>query len=102
MEKLDTTSQKLIVTLGIGGLIGILTGKGGLVIGFGAVALAANGLIKIFDEDLSTSVEGLMSLLGTAGLVGILVGGSKGLSVAEALVVSLALFGLNEYINGDQ
>ncbi len=101
-KELDTTSQILIVTLGIGGLIGILTGKGGLVLGFGAVVLAVNGLTKVFDEDLTTSVEGLMSLLGAAGLVGILVGGSKGLGVAGAIAgVSFALFGLNEYINGD-
>jgi hypothetical protein len=101
-KELDTTSQILIVTLGIGGLIGILTGKGGLVLGLGAVGLGVNGLTKIFDEDLTKSTEGLMSLLGAAGLVGILVGESKGISVAGAIAgVSLAFFGLNEYINGD-
>src|SRR5574344_781727 len=101
-KELDTTTQILITTLGIGGLIGLLTGKGGLVLGFGAVGFAVFGLTKIFDQDLTTSLEGLFALLGAAGLVGILVGGSKGMSVAGAIAgVSLALFGLNEYINGD-
>ncbi len=101
-QTLDSNTQMLMITLGAGGLLGLLTGKGGLVLGFGAVALAVNGLIKIFDEDLTKSTEGLISLLGSAGLVGILVGGSKGLSVAGAIAgVSFALFGLNEYINGD-
>lgn len=101
-KQLDTTTQILITTLGIGGLIGLLTGKGGLVLGFGAVGLGVLGLTKIFDKDLTTSLEGLFALLGAAGLVGILVGGSKGMSVAGAIAgVSLALFGLNEYINGD-
>jgi hypothetical protein len=101
-QTLDSNTQILMITLGAGGLLGLLTGKGGLVLGFGAIVLAVNGLTKIFDEDLTTSVEGLMSLLGAAGLVGILVGGSKGMSVAGAIAgVSLALFGLNEYINGD-
>lgn len=101
-KKLDTTTQILMITLGVGGLIGLLTGKGGLVLGFAAVGLGVYGLINIFDKDLTKSVEGLFQLLGAAGLVGILVGGSKGMSVAGAIAgVSLALFGLNEYINGD-
>jgi hypothetical protein len=101
-DELPPTIKTTLILLGVGGLLSLLIGPSGLVLGFGAVALAINGLIKIFDEDLTTSVEGLMSLLGSAGLVGILVGGSKGLSVAGAIAgVSFALFGLNEYINGD-
>lgn len=101
-KELDTTSQILIVTLGVGGLIGLLTGNGGLVLAFGAVGFGTLGLINIFDKDLTKSVEGLFQLLGAAGLVGVLVGGSKGISVAGAIAgVSFALFGLNEYINGD-
>lgn len=101
-RELDTTTQILMITLGVGGLIGLLTGKGGLVLAFGAVGLGTLGLINIFDKDLTKSVEGLFQLLGAAGLVGVLVGGSKGMSVAGAIAgVSFALFGLNEYINGD-
>lgn len=101
-KELDTTTQILMVTLGVGGLIGILTGKTGLVMGFGAVVLGIYGLKNVFDKDLTKSTQGLIALLGTAGLVGILIGGAKGMSVAGAIGgVSLALFGLNEYMNGD-
>ncbi len=101
-DELHPTIKTTLILLGVGGLLSLLIGPSGLVVGFGAVGLGVLGLTKIFDEDLTTSVEGLMYLLGAAGLVGILVGGSKGMSVAGAIAgVSFALFGLNEYINGD-
>jgi len=98
-DELGISISPIILLLGGAGLIGILTGKGGLVIGFGAVVLGIQGLIKIFDQDLTVSVEGLMLLLGAAGLIGILTG-NAGLAVAIG-AVSIALFGLNEMVNGD-
>ena len=98
-DELGISISPIVLLLGVGGLIGILTGKGGLVLGIGALVLGIQGLIKIFDEDLTASVEGLMLLLGSAGLIGILTG-KAGLALAIG-AVSTALFALNEIINGD-
>lgn len=98
-DELGISISPIVLLLGVGGLIGILTGKGGLVLGIGALVLGIQGLIKIFDEDLTVSVEGLMLLLGAAGLIGILTG-KAGLALAIG-AVSAALFALNEIINGD-
>lgn len=98
-DELGISISPIVLLLGVGGLIGILTGKGGLVLGIGALVLGIQGLIKIFDEDLTVSVEGLMLLLGASGLIGILTG-KAGLALAIG-AVSTALFALNEIINGD-
>lgn len=98
-DELGISISPIVLLLGVGGLIGILTGKNGLVLGIGALVLGIQGLIKIFDEDLTVSIEGLMLLLGAAGLIGILTG-KAGLALAIG-AVSTALFALNEIINGD-
>lgn len=89
-EELDPSIRNILTILGIGGLLGILTGKTGLFIAIGSVALGIDGLIRLFDNDLTNSVTGLIELLGVAGLVGILTG-NWGLAGAIAGVV-LALF----------
>lgn len=98
-DELEPSMKNVIKGLGIAGILGILTGKPGLILGISAVILGIDGLCKIFDKDLTTSVEGLIELLGMAGLIGILTG-DVGLAGAIAGVV-LALAGLNEMINGD-
>lgn len=89
-DDLDPSIQNIIKLLGIGGILGILTGKPGLIIGVSALILGIDGLCKIFDNDLTNSAIGLMELLGAAGLIGLLTG-NAGLTMAIASVV-LALF----------
>lgn len=98
-DELGLSIDPVILLLGGAGLIGILTGKGGLVGAIAVVVGSIDGLIKLFDEDLTTSVEGMFELLGVAGLIGILTGNG---SLAWAIgAVVLALEGLNLMINGD-
>lgn len=99
---LDEDVQTLIITLGIGGLVGILIGGGGVL---GAI-LAVIGIITAFNflltGDTGDAVVGFIILLGVAGLVGILIGGTTGWTVAGAITaVALILLAFNLLIDGD-
>ena len=104
-NELDETTQILIGTLGVGGLVGILIGgKTGLGV-FGAI-VAVCGVIEAFNllltGDTTDAVDAFIILLGVAGLVGILIGGTTGWTVAGAILgVAGILTGLNLLINGD-
>ena len=103
--ELDTSTQILIATLGVGGLIGILMGGEsalGVVGAIGAVVLALEGLNGLLSLDSADATNGFIYLLGAGGLVGILIGGTKGLTVFAAIeAVALILMGLNYLIDGD-
>ena len=104
-NELDTTTQALIITLGIGGLVGILIGgESGWTV-FGAI-VAVCGAIAAFDLLLSgettDAIDAFIILLGVAGLVGILIGGTTGWTVAGAIAaVAMILTSFNLLINGD-
>ena len=102
---LDETTQTLIITLGVGGLVALLIGgtEGWTV--FGAI-VAVCGAIEAFNllltGDTTDAVNGFIILLGVAGLVGILIGGTTGLTVAGAIAsVALILTAFNLLLNGD-
>lgn len=104
-NELDETTQILIATLGIGGLVGILIGGGSGWTVFGAI-VAVCGAIEAFNllltGDTTDAVDGFIILLGVAGLVGILIGGTTGWTVAGAIMgVAMILTGLVLLVNGD-
>lgn len=104
-NELDTTTQVLIITLGIGGLVGILIGgKSGWTV-FGAI-VAVVGAIEAFNlllsGDTTDAIDAFIILLGVAGLVGILIGGTTGWTVAGSIMaVAMILTSFNLLINGD-
>ena len=104
-NELDGTTQILIGTLGIGGLVGILIGgKTGLGI-LGAI-VAVCGAIEAFNllltGDTTDAVNAFIILLGVAGLVGILIGGATGVSVGGSIAaVAMILTSFNLLVNGD-
>ena len=104
-NELDETTQIIIETLGIGGLVGILIGgKTGLGV-FGAI-LAVCGTIEAFNllltGDTTDAVDAFIILLGVAGLVGILIGGTTGWTVGAAIMaVAMILTSFNLLVNGD-
>lgn len=101
-EELDETTQILIITLGVAGLVGILTGSVGVAVAILAVGLAIAGLNLLINGDTKDALDGFILLLGAAGLVGILIGGTAGLAVAGAITaVGLILLGFNYLLNGD-
>ena len=104
-NKLDTTTQALIITLGIGGLVGILIGgESGWTV-FGAIVAvcgAIEALNLLLTGDTTDAVDAFIILLGVAGLVGILIGGTTGWTVAGAITaVAMILTSFNLLINGD-
>ena len=96
---LDETTQILIVTLGIGGLVGILTGNASVLGAILAVIGGITGLNLLLTGDTTDAVNGFIILLGVAGLVGILTG-NGGVALAIGAVAGI-LTGLNLLINGD-
>ena len=96
---LDETTQNLIITLGVAGLVGILTGK----VSVAGAFLAVIGVIEAFNllltGDTTDAVNAFIILLGVAGLVGILTG-SGGVAVAIGAVAAI-LTSFNLLINGD-
>ena len=99
---LDETTQNLIITLGIAGLVGILIGS----ISVAGAFLAVIGTIEAFNllltGDTTDAIDAFIILLGVAGLVGILIGGTTGWTVAGAIMaVAMILTSLNLLINGD-
>jgi hypothetical protein len=104
-KQLDTTTQILITTLGIAGLVGILIGgsKGISVAGaIAGVSLALFGLNEYINGDTTEAIEGLILLLGGAGLAGAFIGGTKGLSVGVAIASVIAILqGFNDLLSGD-
>lgn len=99
---LDESTQKLIMTLGIAGLVGALIGGVSVL---GAV-LAVIGVITAFNLLLSgestDTLNAFLILLGVAGLVGILVGGKAGFTVAGAIaVVAGAITAFNLLLTGE-
>ena len=102
---LDETTQLLIITLGIAGLVGILIGgEAGLGV-FGAILAvtgAIAGLNLLLTGDTTDALNGFIILLGVAGLVGILIGGATGTSVWLALTsVIMIITAFNLLLNGD-
>ena len=99
---LDEDTQKLIITLGVAGLVGVLIGGGGVLLAILAVAGAIYALDLLLTGDTTDAIDAFIILLGVAGLVGILIGGSTGVSVALAIVmVAATLTAFNLLINGD-
>ena len=99
---LDETTQALIITLGVAGLVGILIGgETGLTV-FGAI-LAVCGAIEAFNllltGDTTDAIDAFIILLGVAGLVGALTG-NAGVGVAIGAVAAI-LTSFNLLINGD-
>lgn len=99
---LDETTQLLIITLGVAGLVGILTGD----ISVAGAFLAVIGVITAFNllltGDTTDAVNAFIILLGVAGLVGILIGGDKGWTVALAIIaVAEIITAFNLLLNGD-
>ena len=96
---LDETTQALIITLGVAGLVGILTGSGSVAGAF----LVVIGIIEAFNllltGETTDALDAFIILLGVGGLVGILTG-SNGVTVA-IWSVAFMLTGLNLLINGD-
>ena len=102
---LDETTQALIITLGVGGLVGILiAGKAGFTV-FGAIVAVCGALYALnllITGDTTDAINGFIILLGVAGLVGILIGGTTGFTVAGAIIaVAAILTSFNLLINGD-
>jgi hypothetical protein len=101
-KQLDTTTQILIATLGIGGLIGILTGKTGLTVAIGLVVLAFIAFNEILNGDTTEAVEGMIILLGVGGLAGAFIGGTKGIGVGGAISsVIILLRSFVDLLSGD-
>ena len=101
-EELDETTQILIITLGVAGLVGILTGSVGVAVAILAVVLAIAGLNLLINGDTKDALDGFILLLGAAGLVGILIGGTTGWTVAGSIIaVGLIILGFNYLLNGD-
>ena len=104
-EELDGITKALIITMGIGGLVGILIGgKTGWTV-FGAI-VAICGAIEAFNllltGDTTDALTAFIILLGVGGLVGILIGGTTGWTVYGSIVaVSSALAGLVLMVEGD-
>lgn len=99
---LDGDTQKLIGTLGIAGLVGILIGEGSVLGAILTVVGAIEGLNLLINGDTTDSINGWIILLGVAGLVGILIGGSTGFSVGASIAaVCTAIEGMNLLVNGD-
>ena len=96
---LDGTIQTLIITLGVAGLVGILTGKGGVVVAFLAVAGTIEAFNLLLTGDTTDALDAFIILLGVAGLVGILTG-SGGVAVAIA-AVAMVITAFNLLLNGD-
>ena len=96
---LDGTIQMLIITLGVAGLVGILTGKGGVVAAFLAVAGTIEAFNLLLTGDTTDALDAFIILLGVAGLVGILTG-SGGVAVAIA-AVAMVITAFNLLLNGD-
>lgn len=101
-KQLDTTTQILIATLGIGGLIGIFTGKTGLTVAIGLVVLAFIAFNEILNGDTTEAVEGMIILLGVGGLAGAFIGGTKGIGVGGAISsVIILLRSFVDLLSGD-
>ena len=99
---LDETTQNLIITLGVAGLVGVLTGSGGVVMAFLAVIGTIEAFNLLLTGDTTDAVDAFIILLGVAGLVGILIGGTTGWTVAASIIaVASVLTALNLLINGD-
>ena len=104
-DTLDETTQTLIVTLGVGGLVGALIGgKAGLGV-LGAVLAVIGGIVALdllLNGDATDAIDAFIILLGVGGLVGVLIGGSKGFSVGASIAaVGMMLAGLVAMVNGD-
>ena len=102
---LDETTQFLIITLGVAGLVGILVGGTAGWTVFGAILAvggALAGLNLIITGDTTDALNGFIILLGVAGLVGILIGGTTGVTVAGAIAsVAMIITAFNLLLNGD-
>lgn len=102
---LDETTQTLIITLGVAGLVGVLVG-GEDKLGVAGAFLAVIGTIEAFNllltGDTTNALDAFIILLGVAGLVGILIGGTTGWTVAGAIAaVAATLTAFNLLVNGD-
>ena len=100
---LDETTQILIITLGVAGLVGTLVTGNFSVLG---AFLAVIGIITAFNllltGETTDAVDAFIILLGVAGLVGILIGGEKGVSVGGSIMaVAMILTSFNLLVNGD-
>ena len=101
-KTLDETTQALIITLGVAGLVGILVGSLSVFGALLAVAGAVAALVLLLNGDATSAVDAFIILLGVGGLVGILVGGAAGFSVGASIVaVGMMLSALALLINGD-
>lgn len=100
---LDETTQILIVTLGVAGLVGtLITGNFSVLGAFLAVIGIISAFNLLLSGDTTDAIDAFIILLGVAGLVGILIGGSKGVSVGAAIgAVAAILTSFNLLINGD-
>ena len=99
---LDETTQNLIITLGVAGLVGILMGSISVVGAFLAVIGAIEAFNLLLSGDTTDAIDAFIILLGVAGLVGILIGGTTGVTVGAAIMaVAMILTSLVLLINGD-
>lgn len=96
---LDGTIQMLIITLGVAGLVGILTGKAGVAGAFLVVVGTIEAFNLLLTGETTDALDAFIILLGVAGLVGILTG-SGGVAVAIA-AVAMVLTAFNLLLNGD-
>lgn len=97
--ELDGYVQTFLITLGVSGLVGILTGKGGVAAAILAVGTALAGLNALITNESTTAIDGFILLLGVAGLVGVLTG-NGGVALA-ILAVAAIITSFNLLINGD-
>ena len=101
-KDLNKSFEGLIELLGAGGLIGLLTGKWGVVGALAGVVTALFGLNEMMNGDTPQAIEGLILLIGGAGLAGYFLGGVKGVSLGIAIAGVIAILqGFNDLINGD-
>ena len=98
-QELDHWTQILIASLGVAGLVGILTGSGGVAGAIIIVGGALAGLNALINGDTTDAINGCIILFGVGGLVGILTG--KWGVAASIMAVSLALMGLVMLVDGD-
>ena len=102
---LDESTQILLATLGIGGLVGILVGGANGLTVFGAflaVGMMIDAFNKLVNGDTTDAIDGLLELLGASGLAGALFGGVKGMSVGIAIASVIGILnGLNKLFSGD-
>ena len=101
-KTLDEDTQKLIITLGIAGLVGVLIGGVSVLGAILAVIGTITSLNLLLNGDATSAFDAFIILLGVGGLVGVLIGGGAGFSVGASVVaVGAILSGLVALVEGD-